>query len=76
MDYGLIFKIVIVLIAFIVIVRFLFSSKGDENEYKRSPEEIKKEIDNFRKDGKITNKEYGKLMDDMMEDYYQAEDKK
>ncbi len=69
------------ILAFIIIVRFLFSMSTKESQYKRSQEQIKTEIDKLKKDlGKIKHeipgKEFGELMDDLMEEYYTAEQKR
>lgn len=72
MPYELILKLAAMLTAFMIIVRFLFSSDGNEH---RNPEDIRKEIDSFRGKEKEV-KHYGKLMDDMIEEYYRSEGKR
>ncbi|MFO7711381.1 MAG: hypothetical protein R6V53_06450 [Candidatus Woesearchaeota archaeon] len=75
-DLIFLLKIGLGILAFVLIVRFLFSMSSQEH-YKRSPEQIRKEIEKFKGDlsklkQKIPSSEYGQLMDDLMEEYYKA----
>ncbi|MGM5487837.1 MAG: hypothetical protein ACQESG_02720 [Nanobdellota archaeon] len=77
-DMVFLLKIGLAILAFILIVRFLFSMSAKEH-YRRTPAQIRKEIERFKGDltklkQTIPPKEYGQLMDDLMEEYYKAKD--
>ncbi|MFP4424458.1 MAG: hypothetical protein ACLFP2_04490 [Candidatus Woesearchaeota archaeon] len=77
-DMIFLLKIGCGILAFVLIVRFLFSMSTQEH-YQRTPAQIRKEIEKFKGDlsklkQKIPSSEYGQLMDDLMEEYYKAND--
>lgn len=64
---------------FYLLVRFLFTGTG--KEFKRPQTLIQKDIEKLKTDvarlkGNLPNKEFGELMDDLMEEYYTAENEK
>lgn len=70
-------RIGLAVLAFVIIVRFLFSMDRKHARSKLSKQEVSREIERLKKDiqrlhGKIPNKEYGELMDDLMKEYYDA----
>jgi hypothetical protein len=79
MNIDIIFfgKIIIILAAFIMIVRFIFSSSDEEKNLAISKSQLKEELEdiknNIAKKKIIPSKEEGELIDSLMEDYYKGD---
>jgi hypothetical protein len=77
LDLLLIAKAILGMIAFILIVKFIFTSSHEEKNLKITKAQLREELEeikkNITKKKKIPTKEEGELMDSVMEDYYQDE---
>ena len=75
-TYLTVVKSLLIVIIFFIMVRFIFTSSREEQEYKLSPKELKEEIEDIKKNMKFSqDTHHGELMDSLMEEYYSSEKK-